>query len=307
MSTNIDESDVISELFDDSGLEGETNDSDADPDYIISDKNFTEDWPSNNRTPLQEKQNAPKPAGKPSVEALGWTSVDTMHTLPTFEERAGVTCDINETSSPLDCFSIFLPSSMVRHIKKETNQYAAAIVTKLRHSNKLKANSLVITGPRNLILCTPFPSAVMSHDRFKAVLSNLHLNDNNNYIAHNQPNHDPLFKLRYCLDHLLPAFPASLAPCPPYIYMKGKPEKYGMKLFVVCDACTGYVLQMEVYAGNGAQETGVLSVLYRLLSDNYGKCFTFYGPSHVIFDFLWEKKTKAVGYMCVQLERTSSK
>ncbi|KAJ8884364.1 hypothetical protein PR048_016221 [Dryococelus australis] len=61
------------------------------------------------------------------------------------------------------------------------------------------------------ILCTPFPSSVMSRDRFKAVLSNFHLNDNN-FIILNQPNHGPLFKLRSFLDHLLQAFPASFVP-----------------------------------------------------------------------------------------------
>lgn len=268
-----------------------------------------------------------------------------MPTLPTFEEHTGVTADINETSSPYDCFSIFFPLSIVHHVKKETNRYAAAIVTKLRRSNKLKPNSLLnkwqpvklhevylffsviihmclVKKPKlsdywskNSILCTPFPSSLMSRDRFKSILSNLHLNDNNNYIPRNQPNHDPLFKLRPFLDHLLQAFPASFAPHGKLtvdegmcgfrgrihfkVYMKGKPEKYGIKLFVVCDACTGYVLRMEVYAGKGAQDSGVMSVLDRLLSDYYDKGFTVfmdrYYSSPVIFDHLWEKKTTAVG------------
>lgn len=38
MPNNLDESDVIAEVFDDSGSEGETDDSDADPDFVIPDK-----------------------------------------------------------------------------------------------------------------------------------------------------------------------------------------------------------------------------------------------------------------------------
>ncbi|KAJ8884888.1 hypothetical protein PR048_011084 [Dryococelus australis] len=49
----------------------------------------------------------------------------------------------------------------------------------------------------------------------------------------------------------------------------------------------------------GEQETGVMSVLDRLLSDYYGKGFTdlmdHYYSSPVSFDHLWKKKTKAVG------------
>ncbi|KAJ8896314.1 hypothetical protein PR048_001658 [Dryococelus australis] len=85
------------------------------------------------------------------------------------------------------------------------------------------------------ILCTPFPSSVMSRNRFKAVLSNLHLNDNNNYIARNQPNHD-LFNL--IMDEGMHGFRGQIHF---KVYMKGKPKKYGIKLFVVYDVCTRYV------------------------------------------------------------------
>jgi hypothetical protein len=37
--------------------------------------------------------------------------------------------------------------------------------------------------------------------------------------------------------------------CPFTIYMKSKPAKYGMKLWLLCDSETGYCRNAQVYAG----------------------------------------------------------
>ena len=92
----------------------------------------------------------------------------------------------------------------------------------------------------------------MSRNRFTAILSNLHVNDNSTYIPRNEPSYDPMHKIRPFLDHLLTHFPAPFSPyenltidegvygfrgrvifC---VCIKNNPDKYGIKMFTVCDS-----------------------------------------------------------------------
>ena len=124
-----------------------------------------------------------------------------------------------------------------------------------------------------------------------------------------------MHKIRPFLDHLLTHFPASFSPyenltidegvcgfrgrvifC---VYIKDKPDKYGIKMFTVCDSKTGYVLCTEVYTGKGQQDKSIIGLFQRLLSGYLDKGHTvfmdiFYS-SLAVFDFLWARKTKAVG------------
>ena len=45
-------------------------------------------------------------------------------------------------------------------------------------------------------IAMPFFSANMSTNRFQAILSNLHLVNNENTVAQGQPGHDPLYYIR---------------------------------------------------------------------------------------------------------------
>lgn len=128
---------------------------------------------------------------------------------------------------------------------------------------------------------TSYAASLMSRDRFFAILANFHINDNATYVPYNTDGHDPMHKLRPYLDHLLTAFPDCLAPSENLtidegtcgfrgrvrfrVYNKNKPDKYGMKLYVVCDAATGYVLKFEPYTGKSGDNT-ILALFERLLS-----------------------------------------
>lgn len=298
-------------------------------------------------TPIRRKRgrNGTNARRKPTDTELGWTFTDSPPQGPIFEEQSGVSAPIDATSSALDCFSIFVPETMVKLFKSETNRYAASITDKLRRTNKLKPNSLwslwrpvklceiyaflavvihmcLVKKPKlsdywskRTILSTPFPSSIMSRNRFKAILSNFHLNDNRTYIPRGQPNHDPLHKIRPFFDNLIQTFCSSYMPDSKLtvdegmcgfrgriqfkVYMKNKPEKYGIKLFIVCDASSGYILKMEVYSGKGTEDMGIIPLLTRLLDNYLYKGHTIYMDryysSPAVFDFLWERNTKAVG------------
>ena len=114
-------------------------------------------------------------------------------------------------------------------------------------------------------ISTQFSRSVMSRSQFTVILSNLHVNDNSMYIPRNEPSHDPMHKIRHFSDHLLTHFPTSFSPyknltidegvCGFWgrviflVYIKYKPDKYGITMFAVCDSKTGYVLRSEVYTG----------------------------------------------------------
>ncbi|KAJ8895603.1 hypothetical protein PR048_000939 [Dryococelus australis] len=130
-------------------------------------------------------------------------------------------------------------------------------------------------GTKKFVLCTPFPSSVMNRDRFKDVLSNLHLNYNN-CIARNQPNHDPSFKLRSFLDNLLQAFSASFAPYGNLTVDEGMCGFQGRIHFKCAMLVLGMFCEWKCTQAKVHKEAGVMSALDRLLSDYYGNVFTVF-------------------------------
>ena len=313
---------------------------------------FTEDCDDaasgvpNPATPTTQTDRATRTSRqRTSDSALGWSAVDQQPPLPQFSEYSGALAAVDESSTPFDVFSLFFPECLIKHIKCETNKYAKVVGDKLRRSNKLKPHSIwsnwvgvklhemyiffaiilhmcLVRKPKvkdywstNPFICTPFPGSVMSRNRFTAILSSLHVNDNSTSIPRNQPGHDPMHKLRPFMDHLLQQFPNSFAPSECLtidegvcgfrgrvvfrVYIKNKPDKYGIKMFTLCDARTGYVLRIEVYTGKSTQDNSIVGLFQRLLAGYFDKGYTIYMDryysSPIVFDFLWEKKTKAVG------------
>lgn len=138
--------------------------------------------------------------------------------------------------------------------------------------------------------------------RFEAIRAALHFNYNDDMLPRSDPNYDRLFKLRPLVSYLNNQFGKI-----PYSrdlsldeqmcstkarnilkqYMPNKPNKWGYKLFVLCDY-KGYSYNLEVYTGQennpkfndvdiGASGNVVISLIknvpnnrnYRLYFDNY--------------------------------------
>ena len=86
-----------------------------------------------------------------------------------------------------------------------------------------------------------------------------------------------------------------------HIYIKGKPHKYGIKMFELCEAKSGYVYHLEVYTGKhstNSEHIMAVSVVDRLCDKIKGKGHCVYMDrwfsSPKIFEHLWSCKTKAV-------------
>ena len=108
-----------------------------------------------------------------------------------------------------------------------------------------------------LIIDTPYTAVGMSRDRFLALLTMFQLNNNDAKAPRGQLGYDPLFKIPPVIDTLITKFQGICAPeeqlalneamCPFrghiffHVYIKGKPHKYGIKMFELCEPKSGYV------------------------------------------------------------------
>lgn len=167
----------------------------------------------------------------------------------------------------------------------------------------------------NPVLYTPYASSLMKRDRFTSIFSMLHISNNSKYVSKGQPGHDSLFKIRSYVNFINTQMSKSYYPdqnitvdegvCPFRgrvnfrVYMKNKPEKYGMKLYVASDPLTGYTSKFEIYSGKGQLDNSITSLYERLLCDYFEKGHTIYMDrfytSPLVLKFLWEKKTNGVG------------
>ena len=95
----------------------------------------------------------------------------------------------------------------------------------------------------NAVMHSTFPNTIgLGRNKFKRILRYLHqhVNDNENYARRDDPNHDPLYKVKIFYDHLISKFSSSCKPgasvpvdeavCPFRgrvhfkVYMKNKPK-----------------------------------------------------------------------------------
>ena len=107
----------------------------------------------------------------------------------------------------------------------------------------------------------------MPQKKFQQLFRFFHLNDNSKQVPYGQTGHDKLFKVRKLLDLLSPLFESefemhqsctideAMIPFKGRLrfkqYMKDKPTKWGIKVFILADAPTGYVKRLQVYTGKG--------------------------------------------------------
>ncbi|CAG5056292.1 unnamed protein product [Parnassius apollo] len=277
-------------------------------------------------------------------EANGWSyeAVQQPPENPVFQEISRVLAPIDENSSLFDCFSIFFPDSFWKLLKTKTNRYAAQMKAKQTRQGILKPGTMLyqwkpVTKQElktffsvvihmtlvqkesfdsywstREIIETSFARKHMNRNRFRAIYSCLHLNDNSNYKPRNDPEYDAFFKLRPYFDELCFLCENSFYPNENLtidegtcgfrgrvhfrVYNKDKPDKYGMKVYMLCDAETGYILRMVPYVGDSKS---VETIIAELSEPYFGKWHTIYMDrfftSPTIADLLWLKETRTVG------------
>jgi hypothetical protein len=231
---------------------------------------------------------------------LGWKQNTCSINIPAFSTNQGLSPNsaIIEDSSPVDFFCLFFNSEILTGIHNETDMQnkksvkgdGSPLKTKSVRAQwkdvdlqEIKVFFVVIrmclvrkpylydywrTDP---FIWTAYANSIgMSRDRFTAILTLLHLNDNENCVAGGQPGYDPLFKVQpvlrnltekfqigYTLDEILTIGRAICAfqGCIHFrVYMKGKPHTYGIKIFKLCEARSRCVCNLEVCASTHATE-----------------------------------------------------
>lgn len=216
-------------------------------------------------------------------DEFGWEHKDTFPVCAPFTGKPGLNIELPENPEPIDFFNILFKAEMWTIITEQTNLYA----TQRIENEQLKAKSrlqkwrpvtvdelkvffalIIIMGltrkgdldaywSTDEIIATPIFGKMMGKDRFCAVLSNLHLSDNDQ-----DPKNDRLYKVRPFISMMRETFDVytpeenlSLdeGTCPFKgrvsfkVYNPMKPNKFGIKLYVVCEAKSGYCVGFDIY------------------------------------------------------------
>ena len=174
---------------------------------------------------------------------------------------------------------------------------------------------------------TPFFGKWMSRNRFTAILSNLHLAEDEGNPAFGRAGHNPLAKIQPFVDMCSTNFKFIYSPdrdlaidesCCPWngrlrfkVYNPRKPARFHIKLFQMCESVSGYISAFMVYTGKGschrndatlnpdcgrttktvmtlAENAGVLDKGHRIYMDN------FYTSPELIEELLY-RDTPACG------------
>ena len=105
----------------------------------------------------------------------------------------------------------------------------------------------------------------MPRDRFLALMAFWHLNDNAYMPQPGEANYDKLYKSRPFYDALKDSFAAAYSPMQnlavdesimPFRgrvawrqFIHNKPERYGMKMYALCESKSGYISTFKMYTG----------------------------------------------------------
>ena len=240
--------------------------------------------------------------------------------------------------TPLDFFELFFDRKLLEIIVKETNRFHAnfsrasyshtkpwvdttinemytflATVMLMPHSKK---NRICDYWSTDHLIATPIFAELFTRDRFRALLTNLHFNDNQNDIAE-----DSLYKVRPVIDELKRKFYHCLNPCKNLCidetltlwkrrlhfkqYIPSKRHKFGIKIFALCDCETGFIMDFIVYTGSntilnyqahlGVTGSIVITLLERFLNKGHSLFVDNYYSSPTLFEYLHQYKTGACG------------
>lgn len=206
------------------------------------------------------------------------------------ESSSGALCNLPQDATELSYFELFLDEDILQKVSTETNVYYKASVEAKppsQHSRLQKwfetsakelyvfiAVTLIMARNRHLtiqehwstdsLLHAPIFGEVMPRDRYILLLSMLHFCNNNL-----QNNADKLFKIRLVIDHFRAVFKKFMKPFQNLCideslvlfkgrlafkqYIKTKRSRFGIKLFVLCDTKTGYIMDFITYTGTSTE------------------------------------------------------
>lgn len=214
--------------------------------------------------------------------------------------------------SPLRFFQLFFTREVLEYMTKETNKYASFrlegnaeawarwITVNIRDMAQflglvflmglLKFPEIRLYWSQDPLYHHPIFGQTMCINRFKEILKYFHTFNN---LAIQHGNTDRLIKVRTLMEYFSTNFRAIYTPTQelsldeggmPWrgklcfkVFQKNKPDKYGVKLYILAEAKSGYVYSFEVYSGTYRSTEDTVCTLmaelmnkgYRLYMDNY--------------------------------------
>lgn len=218
-----------------------------------------------------------------------WTKFDVQtsadgqpsaRTLPQFSYPVGPTSRTKQATTPLEVFMLFVTVVVLESIVRQTLLFAnvkgvafsefyleelQAFIALNVAMGMLKLPEIKDYWCTNVILSTPWFSSIMPRDRFFTILRCLHLVDSSQQKKAGEPGFDALYKVRPLIDHFSAVFPIYYQPnrevsidemmigtrCRVSFlqFMPKKPCRFGLKVWVLAEATTGYVLGFQIYTG----------------------------------------------------------
>ncbi len=280
-----------------------------------------------------------------------WKKMESTHIVYPFSgPQPGPLRPIGSNARAIELFHIFFSDEALELVVAETNRYAAQCRAQCTSptprawhditSEELKAffGMLFYMGIARLPQIEMYWSAkhdlirqnisnVMPLVRFQQILRFLHLNDSHTQISAGQPGYDPLFKVRRLLDIITPKFQQeynltesicvdeAMIPFKGRLffkqYMKDKPVKHGIKVFVLADGKYGYISRIQIYTGKNSSlsqnelglSTKVVLDLTNGLENSHHKLYVDnYYTSPILFLKLYQN-----GINCCGTARTNRK
>uniref|UniRef100_W5LV63 PiggyBac transposable element-derived protein domain-containing protein n=1 Tax=Lepisosteus oculatus TaxID=7918 RepID=W5LV63_LEPOC len=178
----------------------------------------------------------------------------------------GAQLDASKKYSPLDRFQLFFSVSAVQNLCTNINKNAEK---RRAQGIKYEWHPVSIKDMYQFMGIQIFMGLLTSHNmREYWSCQTLHIGD----PKEDSPKHDPVFQLRPFLDPLLLACQSFYRPRQNLSvdermvasksrigfrwYMKRKPTKWGIKLFLLTDASTGYTCNFSIYTGRSQFVSG---------------------------------------------------
>ena len=252
-----------------------------------------------------------------------WSEDPTAPVLPPFTGRPRLRVDLPTTI--LGFLQLFLTRELLEFLCEETNGYASYMRDEMLRHDKAPwvpvgvvemAKFLGMTMMMGYVLLPdmrmywqrskPHSMAafaeVMSRARFEAIRRYLHT-FNRKAIPRN--NRDKLIVIRPVMEYLQHLFKETYVPdrnlsldegLMPFkgrlsmkVYNPSKPHKYGVKMYMLCEASSGYVLDFITYAGLGSSlRTIVFSLMEPFLGQGYHVFMDNFYNSVSLAEELWD-------------------
>lgn len=266
------------------------------------------------------------------------------HNFPFDNTHSGLTGELVLPDNPTesDVFKLLFDSDLVEHIATESDKYHTYITNRFDVKKKSKLNqwvkptvseiytflAVILLMPHTAknrvkdywstdpILSTPIFRKIFTQDRFLLLLRLLHFCDPYSQLAG-----DRLCKISVILETTRMKFKTVLRPQQNLCidesimvwkgrlafkqFIPSKRHRFGVKLFVLCDCATGYILDFIVYTGAQTNievidDLGISgSVVTTLLEPYLGHGHVVYTDnwysSPKLFEFLLAKQTGACG------------